>query len=109
MEAHASAAPTMRCVIAANSRLRQVNFQNVGIDTKAIETVKLTNTSDAKLTGSVSGSGLKGTPFSVTAGRGAFHCRTEPHQEVTVKYTPTVQALSGINVSKSTIRTIRRR
>ena len=65
-----------------------VNFHNVGIDTNATASVKLTNTSDAKLAGSVSASGLKGTPFSVTAGLGAFHLAPNQGRTVTVKFAP---------------------
>jgi len=65
-----------------------VNFHNVGIDTNATAGVKLTNASGAKLAGSVSASGLKGTPFSVTAGLGAFHLAPNQSRTVTLKYAP---------------------
>jgi hypothetical protein len=58
-----------------------VNFQNVGIDTQATATVKLTNASDAKLAGSVSGRGLKGTPFQCDGGHRCVSFSADPDQD----------------------------
>jgi hypothetical protein len=59
-----------------------VNFGDVGIDTAAVIPITLKNICKTKLTGKVNKAGLGGTPFSVTAGAGAFsltHNQTAPN------------------------------
>ena len=65
-----------------------VNFGDVGIDTAATMSIKLKNTGKAKLTGKVEKSGLSDTPFSVTAGAGAFSLTHDQTKTVAIKFAP---------------------
>jgi centrosomal CEP192-like protein/HYDIN/CFA65/VesB family protein len=72
------------------------DFGNVGIDTVATIPITLKNTGKTKLIGSVEKSGLSETPFSVTAGAGAFSLTHNQTKVVKVKFAPVaVAAYSG--------------
>ncbi len=71
-----------------------VNFQDVGIDTRATQRLKLTNTGTAKLTGSVSKDALS-APFSVKAGAGNFQLGHNQSKVVTIGFAPTSPTASS--------------
>ncbi len=66
-----------------------VDFNNVGIDTAAVAKITLKNTGKTKLHGSVKPSTTDETPFSLTAGRGAFHLAHNQARTIKVKFAPT--------------------
>ncbi len=65
-----------------------VNFNQTGIGTAVSAMIKLKNIGKNKLSGSLSNSGLAGTPFSLAAGAGAFQLARNQTKAVTIKFKP---------------------
>ena len=65
-----------------------VNFGQVGIGTAVTAMIKLKDIGKSELSGSLSNSGLAGTPFSVAAGSGAFQLARSQSKAVTIKFKP---------------------
>ena len=61
--------------------------------------ITLKNTGKTKLTGKVGKSGLGGTPFSVTAGAGAFSLTHNQTRTVLLKFAPTAVAASSGSIT----------
>jgi hypothetical protein len=76
-----------------------IDFGGVGIDTSAVIPITLKNICKTKLVGKVNKAGLNGTPFSVTAGAGAFSLTHNQTATVKLKFAPTSVATSSGSLS----------
>ncbi len=61
--------------------------------------ITLKNTGKTKLTGKVSKNGLGGTPFSLTAGAGAFSLAHNQTRTLTIKFAPTLTVDSSGSIT----------